>query len=143
MKKLIDETVQSLVEWLRLGYSLCISLSWGKDSTAVLVLALEAIQRAKSSGIQVPQCGHMQFGSRLGKGSIGDMAQQASACAFTAEVGKEAVKFALNAAATKTAQCGDQCRQGQFARAGEGLWEIRVTSLSRKSRALDVFGQPG
>ena len=94
-------------------------------------------------GIQVPQCGHMQFGSRLGKGSIGDMAQQASACAFTAEVGKEAVKFALNAAATKTAQCGDQCRQGQFARAGEGLWEIRVTSLSRKSRALDVFGQPG
>lgn len=45
----------------------------------------------------------MQFGSRLGKGSIGDMAQQASACAFTAEVGKEAVKFALNAAATKTA----------------------------------------
>ena len=43
MKHLIDEAVEPLVEWLRLGYSLCISLSWGKDSTAVLVLTLEAM----------------------------------------------------------------------------------------------------
>lgn len=56
MKHLIDEAVEPLVEWLRLGYSLCISLSWGKDSTAVLVLALEAMKRAKAAGIDVPQC---------------------------------------------------------------------------------------
>ena len=52
MKHLIDEAVEPLVEWLRLGYSLCISLSWGKDSTAVLVLALEAMKRAKADGIE-------------------------------------------------------------------------------------------
>lgn len=56
MKHLIDEAVEPLIEWLRLGYSLCISLSWGKDSTAVLVLTLEAMKRAKAAGIDVPQC---------------------------------------------------------------------------------------
>ena len=56
MNHLIDEAVEPLIEWLRLGYSLCISLSWGKDSTAVLVLTLEAMKRAKAAGIDVPQC---------------------------------------------------------------------------------------
>lgn len=56
MKHLIEEAVGPLIEWLRDGYSLCISLSWGKDSTAVLVLALEAMKRAKAAGIQLPEC---------------------------------------------------------------------------------------
>ncbi|GAA4493657.1 phosphoadenosine phosphosulfate reductase family protein [Pseudaeromonas paramecii] len=56
MRHLIDEAVMPLIEWLRDGYSLCISLSWGKDSTAVLILALEAIRQAKQQGITVPQC---------------------------------------------------------------------------------------
>lgn len=56
MNRLIDDAIAPMVDWLRDGYSLCVSLSWGKDSTTVLVLALEAMKRAKATGIQLPAC---------------------------------------------------------------------------------------
>ncbi len=56
MNRLIEAAVSPMVGWLRDGYSLCVSLSWGKDSTAVLVLVIEAMKRAKAAGITLPQC---------------------------------------------------------------------------------------
>ncbi|HHQ4453624.1 TPA: hypothetical protein ACSP0N_004288, partial [Aeromonas veronii] len=56
MNRLIETAVAPMVGWLREGYSLCVSLSWGKDSTAVLVLVIEAMKRAKAAGITLPQC---------------------------------------------------------------------------------------
>ncbi|WP_323936246.1 phosphoadenosine phosphosulfate reductase domain-containing protein [Aeromonas veronii] len=56
MNRLIENAVAPMVGWLREGYSLCVSLSWGKDSTAVLVLVIEAMKRAKAAGITLPQC---------------------------------------------------------------------------------------
>ncbi|WP_421295764.1 phosphoadenosine phosphosulfate reductase family protein [Aeromonas sp. 604534] len=56
MKDIIDSAVNPMVEWLKRGRGLCCSLSWGKDSTAVLVLMLEAMKRAKEAGVTLPKC---------------------------------------------------------------------------------------
>jgi hypothetical protein len=85
----------------------------------------------------------MQFGAGLGKCPVGDMAYKASAYTLTALVGKEAVELTLHAATAKATQGSHQCGQGQLARAGERVGKFRVPGLSRKSRALDVFGQLG
>jgi len=93
--------------------------------------------------IQGPQRGDMQFGAGLGKCPVGDMAQQPSAYTSATLVGKEAVELVLHAATAKATQRSHQSMQGQLARASEGRGEFRVPGISRKSRAVDVFGQLG
>ncbi|HDZ37606.1 MAG TPA: hypothetical protein ENH62_04865 [Marinobacter sp.] len=51
-----ERVISHLIHLLEDGYALCSASSFGKDSSCVLVLMLEAIRRAKASDIDVPQC---------------------------------------------------------------------------------------
>lgn len=51
-----EPVIQHLVGLLEQGYALCTASSFGKDSSAVLVLFFEALKRAKAAGMALPQC---------------------------------------------------------------------------------------
>src|SRR5690606_9594113 len=51
-----QKVINHLVTLLEKGFSICASFSSGKDSSAVLVLMLEALKQAKRQGISIPQC---------------------------------------------------------------------------------------
>lgn len=98
MKHLIDEACGPLVEWLRDGYSLCVSLSWGKDSTAVLVLALEAMQRAKAQGIKVPPCFAITSDTTIENPALGIFFEHMAGNAVPPVAGMHIIKALMEAA---------------------------------------------
>lgn len=51
-----EPVINHLVRLLESGYALSTASSFGKDSSAVLVLFFEALRRAKARGIDLPRC---------------------------------------------------------------------------------------
>lgn len=51
-----EPVILHIVDLLQKGYSICTASSFGKDSSAVLVLFFEALKRAKAQGIDLPRC---------------------------------------------------------------------------------------
>lgn len=56
VREVAEAAISRLDLWLSEGRPLCVALSWGKDSTAVLVLLLEAMRRRKDKGQSLPCC---------------------------------------------------------------------------------------
>lgn len=51
-----EPVIEHLIGLIEKGCSLCSAASFGKDSSVVLVLMLEALRRAQAKGIELPQC---------------------------------------------------------------------------------------
>lgn len=51
-----EKTISHLVGLVEQGYSLCSATSFGKDSSAVLVLFFEALRRAREADIEIAPC---------------------------------------------------------------------------------------
>lgn len=51
-----EAAISRLDSWLGESRPLCVALSWGKDSTAVLILLLEAMRRRQEAGLSLPHC---------------------------------------------------------------------------------------
>lgn len=56
VRALSEEAIGYLQSLLIAGHPLVCAISWGKDSSACLVLMLEAMKRAKESGAELPTC---------------------------------------------------------------------------------------
>lgn len=56
IKAKAELVIMDLIDWMRSGYSLSASSSWGKDSLVVTILMVEAVSRMIRNGLTPPPC---------------------------------------------------------------------------------------
>ena len=114
----------------------------GANQAAALeqVQLVPSLNRTDQAIIECPQGGHVQFGARLGQGSVRD---QIGGAGDSPEAGKEGIEFALHAATAKAQQGPQEGGQRQLARAGEGLRVLGAAGPLGKGRAVQVSGKVG